>query len=259
MKRRYSILITLIFAAAIAVVTLYGERSHQYPVYDGQNLFSKEEYPYTFVFFGDNRPEKGAEQPEVFVEMISKINEENPLFVIGGGDFVCEGEPENFQAFLTATSALNSHLFYVCGNHDNSKYYEKYLGERVYAFIYKNSLFVILDNSNGLLNEKQLHFLEVQLKKGFENTFVFLHMPPFDPEGSHRMLNPEEFMEIIWKYDVDYVFCSHIHSFYEVKKGNTIFVISGGAGAPLTRGGYNHYLVVSVGDSISYRIVRCSA
>lgn len=258
MKRRYSILITLILVAAITVVALYSE-SHQYPVYTGEDLFSKEEFPYTFVFFGDSQPKKGAEQPEVFVEMVPKMNEENPLFVIGGGDFVCEGDPENFQAFLNIISALNAPLFYVCGNHDDSKYYEQYLGERVYAFTYKNSQFIILDNSNGLLNEKQLHFLEKQLKKGFENTFVFLHMPPFDPEDSQRMLNPEEFMEIVQKYDVDYVFCSHIHSFYEVKKGNTLFIISGGAGAPLTRGGYNHYLVVSVGESVSYKIVRCSA
>ena len=270
----------------VAAFSVYYYKWHQpYPVYDGEKLLKTDVYPFTFVFFGDNRPAslnelkedselKDTGQPEVFVKMIQMINEEDPLFVIGGGDYVLVGTDENFEEFLTVVSALNAPLFYVCGNHDHPGYEEfleekarALVKEKVYAFTYKNALFVILDNSldNSFeLHEKQLDFLEEQLKRGFEHTFVFLHIPPFGPEKDfcikhpvHCMVDPEEFMDIVLKYNVDYVFCSHIHTFHQEKRKNTIFVISGGAGAPLIEGGYYHYIIVEVGDEINYRVVIC--
>ena len=247
-------------AAVIAVLLVcsgyYLQQNMGYPVYQGEDIFKASVNPYTFVFFGDNRPAVGWKQPDVFKTIIQMINKEDPLFVIGGGDFVVEGIPENFEAFLNTVSQMDAPLFYVCGNHDDSEYYERYLGERVYALTYQNALFVVLDNSRKILDEKQLEFLEKQLKRGFEYTFVFLHVPPFDPEGSYCMINPDPFLDIVFTYEVDYVFCSHIHRFYEAKKGDTIFIISGGAGAPLVRGGYNHYILVTVGDEITYEVRR---
>lgn len=262
MKKRY--VVTLVVAVAVVLSGCIIERKidylfHdelEYPVYDGEEILETDLYPYTFAYFGDSRPESVGEVPKVFRTVVQMINEDNPLFVIGGGDFVFEATPQYFEEFLTYVSALNPHLFYVCGNHDDSPAYEEYLGERVYAFTYRNSIFIILDNSKKVLNESQLQFLEDQLQKGFEHTFVFLHVPPFDPEGTYSMIHPEEFMEIVLNYDVDYVFSSHIHSFYERKKGDTIFIISGGAGSPIRRGGYFHYIIIDVKDTITYT-VRC--
>ncbi len=247
-------LVLIIVVAAVVIAVVY-EYNLPYPVYDGEELLS-DVYPYTFAFYGDNRPGQGSEQPEAFNIIIEKINKDNPLFVIGGGDFVVEGTPEDFEEFLTVVSRLEPPLFYVCGNHDDSVYYEQYLGERVYAFTYHNSLFVILDNSKKLLNEQQLDFLEKLLKRKFEHTFVFLHVPPFDPEGSYCMMHSEQFMDIVLTYEVDYVFCAHIHAFYQEKRGNTTFVISGGGGSPLVRDGFYHYLLVTVKDDITYTVVR---
>lgn len=267
MNKRYSVLVAVCVTAVLAV-TYSGmriskrtgsDKDGKFPVYSGEDLLEPNVYPYTFVFFGDSRSDKGKEQPEVFKIMIQMINEDDPLFVIGGGDFVVEGTPENFEEFLNVVSGLNPPMFYVCGNHDDSMYYEQYLGERVYAFTYKNSLFVILDNSRKILDKEQLNFLEKQLQKGVEHTFVCMHVPPFDPEGSYSMMNPEEFMEIILKYKVDYVLCSHIHHFYEEKINSTTFIISGGAGSSLTRGGYYHYVIIEVGDTITHTVVRCDA
>jgi 3',5'-cyclic AMP phosphodiesterase CpdA len=224
------LVIILVAAAVTAAVCMY--TGLLYPVYDGEELLQTDIHPYTFVFYGDNRPAKGSKQPETFNRIIEMINKDNPLFVIGGGDFVVEGTPENFEEFLTVVSHLEPPLFYVCGNHDDSVYYEQYLGERVYAFTYQHSLFVILDNSKKVLHEDQLAFLETLLKRKFEHTFVFLHMPPFDPEGSHCMIHPESFIDIVLKYKVDYVFCAHIHALYQEKRDDTVFVISGGGGAP---------------------------
>ena len=152
MNKKYGLIILIILAVSIfSVLSNTG-----YKTYDGEKIIEKDLYPYKFIYFGDNRPKYGKEQPEIFVNMIKMINEEDPLFVIGGGDFVIEGTPENFEEFLKVVSNLKAPLFYVCGNHDNSKYYEKYLGEKVYSFTYKNSIFIVLDNSRGFFEKKQL-------------------------------------------------------------------------------------------------------
>lgn len=255
MNKKYSILILIIFVVSIFSVL----DNIEYKTYDGEKIIKEDIYPYKFVFFGDNRPKFGKEQPEIFIKMIKMMNEEDPLFVIGGGDFVIEGTPENFKEFLRVAADLKAPLFYVCGNHDDSKYYKKYLGERVYSFTYKNSIFIVLDNSKGFLDKKQLEFLKEQLKRSFEHKIVFMHIPPFDPRTgeSHRMINSEEFMNIIKENNVDYVFCSHIHFYYEKKIGDTVFIISGGAGAPLVHNGFYHYIVVNVSENISFSVVRC--
>jgi predicted phosphohydrolase len=114
---------------------------------------------------------------------------------------------------------------------------------------------VVLDNSTKVLNESQLEFLENQLKRGFEHTFVFMHVPPLDPQGTYCMIHPEKFLEIVQKYHVDYVFCGHIHALYEEEVDGTMVIISGGAGAPLTRQGFYHFIVVSVGDEVTYEVI----
>ncbi len=102
MKKRYIILVVLVFITASFSLSYYEWNQPLYPVYDGENLLKTDAYPFTFAFFGDNRPrtmeelkenlnlegtelqtEQHTEQPEVFVKIIQMINEEDPLFVIG--------------------------------------------------------------------------------------------------------------------------------------------------------------------------------
>jgi predicted phosphodiesterase len=241
----------------ILIIACLSLCSSGYPVYDGEKITGTSEFPFTFVYFGDNQPREGKEQTEVFTHMISLINEEAPTFIIGGGDYVSEGTPENFERFLSVVSRLEAPIFYVCGNHDDSPHYEQYLGERVYALTYATSIFIILDNSPKVLSSDQLKFLETQLQKDFKYKFVFAHIPPFDPEGSEQMVRPEAFIEIIKKHHVDFLFCSHIHSFYETSIGDVPLIISGGAGGWL-RDGYHHFIAVDVGETITYRVVRCN-
>jgi len=216
---------------------------------------------YTFIFFGDNQPESGEEQPQIFKDIIKKINNEDPLFIVGGGDFVCEASDANFKEFLNVIADLQPPIFFVCGNHDimdNKTLYAKYLGSNYYSFVYGTSLFIFLDDSTGFLDETQLSFLESELKRDVKNKFIFMHIPPFDPRpgGNHCMIYPERIMEIIEENNVDYVFCSHIHSYYEEKRGDTVYIISGGAGAPLLRDGFYHYIVVNVSENISFSVAR---
>ena len=86
-----------------------------------------------------------------------------------------------------------------------------------------------------------------------------MDIPPFDPRpgGNQHMIDPERFMEIINENNVDYVFCSHIHSYYEEKRGNTTYVISSGAGGSLLRDGFYHYVIVHVSDDVRCSVARC--
>ena len=51
--------------------------------------------------------------PEVFIRMISMMNEEDPLFIMGGGDYVLRRMEEDFQTFLDIADAFKSPVFYV--------------------------------------------------------------------------------------------------------------------------------------------------
>ncbi len=217
---------------------------------------------YTFVFFSDSQPESGAQQTQVFHTMIEKINDDNPLFVVGGGDFVCEASTANFTAFLNTANNLHAPLFFVRGNHDimdDPDLYEQYLGPRYYSFTYGSSLFVVLDNATGFLDAEQLEFLRTTLQKERNHVFIFMHMPPFDPRpgGTSTMIDGEAFRAIVQDNHVDYVFCGHIHSPYKKKDDNTTYVISGGAGAPLLADGFYHYVKVTVDDTVDVAVVRC--
>ncbi len=269
MKRIYVVFIGAILIAAVAAtfVTLY----EKYPTHYREIEIQKDVYPYKFIFFGDCRPPYEFEKredlkltdtgyPEVFIKMISMMNEEDPLFIVGGGDYVLRGLEEDFQTFSDIADAFEPPVFYVCGNHDNSRHYEQYLGERVYSFSYKNSLFVVLDNSGEILDEKQLSFLEKQLERDFEYKFVFVHWPPFDPTGGgHHMIAPESFEVLLLENKVDITFFSHLHTYFEEKLKDTIYIISGGAGAPMGENDFYHYIVVEVGDQVTYTVVKVEA
>jgi hypothetical protein len=129
MKRRYVIFISaVLIVVAATTFTIFYE---SYPTHYREPEIQEGVYPYTFVFFGDCRPPFEAERkedvkytdtgyPEVFKKMISMINEEDPLFVIGGGDYVLLGTERNFQTFMDIADAFEPPVFYACGNHDNS-------------------------------------------------------------------------------------------------------------------------------------------
>jgi 3',5'-cyclic AMP phosphodiesterase CpdA len=95
---------------------------------------------------------------------------------------------------------------------------------------------------------------------------VFLHHPPFDPDGTdHIMLHGnEKFMALVEEYDVSHVFTGHIHAYVEGLRNDVRYIITGGGGAPLYITGhpnaFYHYVRVTVsGANVITEVVKINA
>jgi 3',5'-cyclic AMP phosphodiesterase CpdA len=130
----------------------------------------------------------------------------------------------------------------------------------------------------GFIGEKQMKLLKQDLeadKDSKAHIFVFLHRPlkGYDHEDELCPKNVEEMKELFKKYpNVSYVVAAHQHMFYNPQgKGKKEFcappersdpgeapyyLVSGGAGAPLKKNGFNHYLIFTVdGNKVSVEVV----
>ena len=180
------------------------------------------------------------------------------------------------------------------------KDYVEYVAAQPYGwFQYGNSVFIGIDTEetpgknhqpsgcfNGYVSPTQLSLVQARIAsvaKG-TNVFLFMHRPTQD-DNSHVM-HPDKAdkdtkygkaLEAFVKYvnglknpNVVYVFASHDHRYYQAVAGSattTGFVVSGGAGAPLSGcpdkcrpGAYYHWLQVSVnGAAVTVTPVRLSS
>ena len=76
----------------------------------------------------------------------------------------------------------------------------------------------------------------------------------------HGFQNPQEaakFEALMSAYQVDTVYLSHIHSYFEYTKGGVRYLISGGAGAELlTENSYYHYMIAKMDDGNTTTMVE---
>lgn len=163
-------------------------------------------------------------------------------------------------------------------------------------FRYGNSAFVMVNtddtldpnypsdwcNYNGFVSNAQLAALQATLQSlqadsTVAHIFLFMHRP-LNGESSQDNLGPQSIPQIASFYStvqsatytkLSVVFSSHEHLFYSVgpmkrtdpQSGGPTYVVTGGAGAPLSTGGtsgvYNHYLTVTVnGASVAVNVVQ---
>ena len=136
--------------------------------------------------------------------------------------------------------------------------------ERHYSFDYGKVHFAMVDSGLGELSLPEMEWLEQDLSATEKPTkVVCLHYPPFDPGGSDYVMDRgnEEFMDLMTRQGVAYVFCGHIHSYDKGERNGVTYVITGGAGAPLypeeNREAFHHYVRVTVsGETIETEVVR---
>lgn len=171
--------------------------------------------------------------------------------------------------------------------------YTTYMGPPYGTFQYGNSAFIGVNTEdslgnvpppagcfNGFVSKSQLSQLQATLTAlqnddTVQNIFLFMHRPVRD-DNSHQMQPDKadkntkygkkvvEFTTAINALNnpkVSYVFASHDHRYYQATaggSGTTGFVVTGGAGAPLSGcgkggtgrpGAYYHYLQVAVNGS----------
>ncbi len=189
---------------------------------------------YTFWVGGDSRG-----RLDLLLEMLEKAHGENPLFVVLGGDLVKKGLWWEYDELLELLEEFPVPVFPVPGNHDlqfcGRRTFTRHLAPDHYYFTYQNDLFVVLDTNGG--EGGQLEWLRgVLARAGYRHRFVFVHKPPFDPRpGMDHCMEDGDFarrlLEILERYGVDVLFCSHIHSFLETHGGRVRVIVTGGLGA----------------------------
>ena len=220
---------------------------------------------FTFAVCGDSR-----DGPAVYRRLLEAVSNDGSLFLIHTGDLVNRGSQEQWRQFQEIMAGFALPFYPVPGNHDaldgRLDGYLRYSGAPAshYSFDYGPVHFTLADSHNGGLTSAELAWLRDDLKATAQPLkMVFLHHPPFDPDGSDHIMafGNEPFMALMTEMGVDYVFAGHIHAYARAERGGVVYLYTGGAGAPLYKSGhpqaFHHYLRVTVqGEEVTIDIVK---
>lgn len=236
------ILIFILVCASAQSETLY-EQSRQKLE---SRLAGIQQESYTFVVMGDSR-----DNDKIFIKCLLTAARYNPLFILHTGDAVSTGSEEQFLHFL---SILQKNLpdmpvFVAAGNHELTKREKSERGKALFQQLIGpldyvldipriNARFIVLDNSGYSLTSKQIDYLHNQLTLDNSLKFIFMHIPPQTLKwiDSHAFTNgADAFLQTLSGRSVAGVFYGHYHLFDEATLSGTRHIITGGAGAPLTR------------------------
>ena len=192
---------------------------------------------------------------ELFKDEIEQINSiPNLDFVIVTGDLADKPQKPLLEQACDQMNKLKSPWYFAFGNHDaavgtsfkKDKYFD-YIKKRnkniksetsYYSFVPKKGYRVIvldatIDNritANGELPKEQLEWLDEQLdlsQKSNQVPLIFLHHPLHEPFPSfhHRLINAQEFKNILDKYNMPIaVFSGHYHATKIYKEGHILHV-----------------------------------
>jgi len=222
---------------------------------------------FSFVVMGDNR-----DGDDILKEIISQTNQNQSIsFLIDNGDLVRHGYKYEFKNYIQLIKTSNKPIISVIGNHeipwyDGKNNYKKFIGKPYFSFSYGNSYFIILDTSTEDISKKQFKWLKKELKKSknYTHCFVFMHTPLYDPRKGyytkgHSLQNLDtvkKLNSLFDKYKISMLFCSHIHLYFRGNWHKTPYIITGGAGAPLKKNGFYHYIKVVVNkNKVSYEVI----
>lgn len=220
---------------------------------------------FTFAVCGDSRM-----GDEVYKEILRRVEQDNVAFLVNTGDLVNRGTVDQFQRFAELMNGFTVPFFPAPGNHDANigslDEFLQYSGAPAehYSFDFGQGHFVVADSHHGGINSRELAWLEADLVATDQPLkMVFLHHPPFDPDGSDHIMvyGNEKFMALMEKHNVSYVFAGHIHAYVEGFRNGVRYIITGGAGAPLYGAehpqAFYHYILVTInGTQVSTEVVK---
>lgn len=240
-----------------------------------QKLSENKGVYYSFIVFGDNHAGLIFNDAATLKEIWHMNREDRfkkvPIdFVLSTGDVTLDGSRNDFIAYKKLQKQIKYPVIATIGNHDDRTLFEKYSGEKEFAFVNRNSYFIILDNEEGELSQTQFKWLEEHLKIGqnYDHIFISMHKPPYDPyqqEWYNEDNSPwaYRFRKLVGEYNVSMVFAGHKHLFdHEVFDG-VDYITTGGGGmlieVPEYDGGYHHYVRVHVNNEyVTYEVRRIS-
>lgn len=233
---------------------------------------TKTQEAFSFIVCGD--PQGNFSAFSKIVEAAKGVD-----FMIIAGDLTETGTPDEFANFNNLMKTSRVRFYCVPGNHDiisttSTELYSQYFGAPYQSFDYKNSHFVLIDNSNPRLGfyPEERKWVEEDLRKarqkGFDHIFAVAHVPPgcvyssrLSSEGKQGIEANRYLVPILSSGGVEELFCGHFHVYSREETQGMHLTITGGAGARphLTEenGGFHHYILVKVrGKQKTLKVVR---
>lgn len=194
-------------------------------------------------------------------EKVSKAMAQfNPEFVIHTGDMVEDGTRQSLwdawwddvNTNWIGEDGTVIPVIPVIGNHEepnskDTKYFDQFTlpnNERWYSMDWGDDIHIVVLDCYSSASGSQLEWLENDLETHSNYTwqFVAFHEPPY-VSGKHDPWQPalDHWVPLFDQYDVDFVFNGHEHNYQrshpltdgEINENGTVYVITGGWGAPL--------------------------
>lgn len=226
------------------------------PVRDGR---------FRFAVLGD--PEEGL---DVFHRLMEKAHALGAAFVLITGDVADDATEAGFAAFLASYRSLGPKAlptFAAVGNHDieHTGLFEKLLGPREHSFVHGDCLFIIGDNNAPGSRPGCAQFIrdEIDRYRGqVQHVFLVVHKPITDFEkqghGVQRVREKSAYLyDILDAEIVDAVLAGHYHGYSREMYGETVLLVTGGAGGRLhSPAARYHMVMIDVGpEGIVDRVV----
>lgn len=196
---------------------------------------------FTCIIYGDTRAQKPfftqAERHGLVAERIAA--EEDILFVIHTGDFVCE-EEEWDEFFATAGPVLgNTTLVPVPGNHEGSvEAFTTIFSLPTHYSFDAGSLHVTVLDSNDWAwadMDRETAWLKSDLASPLPRKIVAFHHPPFSSDRKRPggdLAIRAEWCDILSESGVDAVVSAHTHAYERYRIEGTEYIVIGCGGAP---------------------------
>jgi DNA repair exonuclease SbcCD nuclease subunit len=230
--------------------------------------------PFTFVVMGDNR-----DNDKVFIKCLLAAARYHPLFILHTGDVVSNGKREQFLHFLGLLQQTlpDMPVFVAAGNHDmmnrdkrdmsSDALFQQLIGPLDYVLDLPgiNARFILLNNSEYSLTLNQIDYMKAELSVENSLKFVLMHIPPQTLKWYDHTFTKgaDAFLQALSGRNVVRVFYGHCHLYDEDTISGTCHIITGGAGAPLSRLHFGdasyHFVVVTLsGGKVSTEKVLVS-
>ncbi len=219
---------------------------------------------FKFVVLSDTH--MGSPGGNVLESMLARIQSNGDAFVISCGDNTDNGEEGQYLAYQALFGKFNMAYRSAIGNHDiffeGWKNFKKFLGRSMYSFNADNVHITVLDSANGVFGEKQLSWLEEDLKAATQtHKIVLTHYPIWNGNFTSvfKLASEEEaaiVKDMLSRYSVNIMFAGHYHGYNEIELGGVKYIVTGGANDLIDPGNHQNYVEVTVnGNSLDTRKV----
>lgn len=196
---------------------------------------------YFFAVFGDNRPHdvNDVELPEMFHRILGEVKTTNPQGLIGTGDHVGKGLPEQIDHLYDLLAGYEN-AWLAIGNHDidgsNYTYWVKRIAPDHFNIDDIPGWRIAFVNSEVRSSKQWSQQLEDALGGADNRAVVLVFHRPAYPHVDHNLDTQKRkiLINTMKKYNnVKLVLQGHWHGFAVSEAYNATWYIIGGSGAPL--------------------------